>query len=88
MGHSAERRNRTASDCSLPRNTSYSKQIKMDSKATMLHSMAQKGVEVVFANKPMIAGGQALLALSKCGLGAFTWEKQRQGTEPLLSVRF
>lgn len=88
MGHSAERRNGTASDCSLPRNTSYSKQIKMDSKATMLHSTAQKGVEVVFANKPMIAGGQALLALSKCGLSAFTWEKQRQGTEPLLSVRF
>lgn len=26
----------------------------MDSKATMLHSMAQKGVEVVSVNKPMI----------------------------------
>lgn len=26
----------------------------MDSKATVLHSMAQKGVEVVSANKPMI----------------------------------
>lgn len=43
-----------ASDCSLPWNTSYSKQIKMDSKATGLHSTAQKGVEVVSANQPMI----------------------------------
>lgn len=28
--------------------------MKTDSKATMLHGMAQKGVEVVLANKPMI----------------------------------
>lgn len=38
-------------DCSLPWNTSSNKQIKMDSKATMLHSMAPKDVGSSVSNK-------------------------------------